>query len=80
MLMSRTTLVIDGQKLLDHDLNEWQNRPPESLAHLIKPGAQTSPVLKTAMIALADALLTHTPIRVEATTCADGYDIRVRTP
>lgn len=76
----RTTLVIDGQTLLDHELGEWQNRPPESLAHLIKPGAQASPVLKTAMIALADALMANQPIHVEATTYPDGYDLKVRRP
>lgn len=76
----RTTLVIDGKTLLDHELSEWQNRPPESLTHLIKPGTPASPVLKTAMIALADALLTNQPIHVEAVTLPDGFDIRVRRP
>lgn len=71
------TLTLNERVLLDADLQEWQQKPPESLAQYLKPGPG-QPWVKPAMVVLADAALANQPVTIHVTTREYGFDIQVR--
>lgn len=62
------TLTLNERVLLDAELEEWRQKPPESLAEYIKPGASSQSWVKPAMIVLADAALAGHPVVIRVTT------------
>lgn len=75
--MAKAIIVVDGEKLLDADLTEWRQKPPEQFAELIRCDPQRRPWMKAILVALSDALLTDTAISIEATTTVNGWRMGV---
>ena len=75
--MSHATIIINGRKLLDDDLDEYRQTPPETFRNLIKPGRPPEPHMKAAMIALTDALLAQQPIHIDIETWEHGWTMNV---
>jgi hypothetical protein len=69
------TLVLNERTLLDAELEEWRQQPPESLAQYLKPGVKSQPWVKPAMIVLADAALAGNPVIIRVTTDGVRTDI-----
>lgn len=75
--MSRVHLAVDGEVVFDDTLDEWKFTPPDYFRDAIKPDAKPEPWLKAIMIVMADAALTNSSVRIEATT-GSTWSIRVQ--
>lgn len=71
-------LTVDGRTLLDDNLDNWQQRPPEQLQELIKPGRKPQPWLQAALITLADAAMNNMPVEIHVKTHIAGWTIKVQ--
>ena len=69
-------LTFNERILLDHDLRDWQQRPPEELKSYLKPGPEW-PWIKPAMIVLADAALANASVNIHITTTERGWNMEV---
>lgn len=70
--MTHVRVTIDGTKMLDDNLGDWQARPPEFLKRLVQPASKPEPHLKAVGITMADALLTGQDVAIEVVTEDDG--------
>ncbi len=77
--MPHATVIIDGHTMLDANLDEWHQTPPQQFADLIK-GGTPQPWMKPIMLALTDALIQNNSIHIEATTGPDCWQLNVATP
>ena len=78
--MPSSVLTVDGQTRLDTDLTleVWAPQRPEALTDLVAAAKNRSePYLKSALLALMDALTTHTPVQITINTRADGWTMTV---
>ena len=75
--MPHATLIVDGYKHLDDDLEEWHQAPPEFLASLMRPGARPEPYLKAAALALVEAIHHQQPVTITITTRPTGWTMSV---
>jgi hypothetical protein len=75
-----TTLTLNGRTLLNDNLDQWQQRPPQQLQELIKPGHKPQPWIQAALITLADAAMNSQPIEIHITTKPTGWTINVQHP
>lgn len=75
--MSHAVLIVDGQTLLDHQLDQW-HQPPPQFADLIKPGSSQQPWMTAAMTVLAQYLIKDQPITVTVTTHPTGWHMHVQ--
>lgn len=74
-------LTLNGRALLDDELDEWQQKPPEAMLEYLKPGPQAQPWVKPAMITLADAALASRPVEIHVTTGEGGmFAMKVLLP
>lgn len=71
--MSHALITVDGLTLLDAELDQWQERPPEQFADLIKPGHTPMPWMRATLVVLMDALLHNQPIRIHIRTYPSGF-------
>lgn len=71
-------LTVNERVLLDADLKEWQQKPPEALMEYLKPGGTTQPWVKPAMIILADAALADRPVTIHVVTKDTQWSINVQ--
>jgi hypothetical protein len=65
-------VIVDGNTILNDELGDWQTRPPESLAYMIKPGYTPKPWMKALLVVMADAALTEESMRFEVNTSSRG--------
>lgn len=68
----RMRVIVDGNTILNDELGDWQRKPPESLAHMIRPGYTPKPWMKALLVVLADAALTEESTRFEVNTSSRG--------
>lgn len=65
-------VIVDGNTILNDELGDWQRKPPDALAHMIRPGYKPKPWMKALLVAMADATLTEQPTRFEINTASRG--------
>ncbi len=70
--MSHAILTVNGRTLLNDNLSDWQQQPPEAIKQLLNPKTTPTAWAKPAMIALADAALLNQAIRIDITTYPGG--------
>lgn len=75
--MSRIRLTIDGDTIMDGDLGQWQNKPPESLTQHLDPTANLQPWAKAAMLAIVQAALEKRDTAITVTTRDRGWTLDV---
>jgi hypothetical protein len=75
--VSRVTVIIDGETILDEDLYQWQQKPPAFLAELADRKTRPAPHLKAIGIALVDALIAQKPVTIDACTDILGWTMTV---
>jgi hypothetical protein len=68
----RMRVIVDGNTILNDELGDWQTRPPEALAYMIKPGYVPKPWMKALLVVMADAALNEQSTRFEITTSSRG--------
>jgi hypothetical protein len=75
--MSRATVIIDGETLLDQDLNQWQQQPPSFLAELADRKTKPAPYMQAVSVALAGALIRSLPVTIDVRTDHLGWAMTV---
>lgn len=75
--MSRIRLTIDGDTIMDGDLGQWHNKPPESLTQHLNPAANPQPWAKAAMLAIVQAALEKRDVVIVVTTRDGGWTLDV---
>ncbi len=77
--MSRATVILDGETVLDQDLNgnQWQQQPPEFLAELADRKTKPAPHLQAVGIALVNALIRQASVTIDVRTDILGWTMTV---
>lgn len=82
-------LTLNGRTLLNHPLEEWQERPPEALLKLLDPNCSplprdpnsiTLPWMKAAILFLADAAMQNVSVEIHVLTSDIGFNLAVQYP
>jgi hypothetical protein len=82
--MSYAHITIDGNTILDGNLNQWTHKPPTELAKYLTPIAQHQPHATThqpginaLLLAFATAAKTGQDFIADLTNTPDGYTLTV---
>lgn len=70
MATSHMRIIVDGNTILNDELGDWERKPPEALAYMIRPGYMPKPWMKALLVVLADAVLNEQPTRFEINTAS----------
>lgn len=76
--MAKCRVKINGKILLDTDLDQWQQRPPEFIANMLKPGHRPEPAMLSLMGALTDAATRNVPFDAVLDTFPASWKLQVR--
>jgi hypothetical protein len=80
MPLMHARLIIDGQDIINAQLQPGQPQPPEFLAKLINPHAKHEPHMMAAGLALTNAIMTNQDITITVDTRPTGWRMLVHTP
>jgi hypothetical protein len=75
--MAHVTVTIDGQIAMDDDTGEWTSEPPQLITQQLAPNAKPAVWMETIMRLVLKAAMTGTPVTVEVTTHANGWEMTV---
>lgn len=64
--MSHVRVIVNGETLLDEDLDAWQATPPDAFKDALKPGAKPEPWMTAILVTMADAALRGISVTIEA--------------
>lgn len=75
--MSRATVIVDGETVMDEDLTQWQQRPPSFLAELADRKTKPAPHMQAVGVALASALIRSLAVTIDVRTDQLGWVMTV---
>lgn len=78
--MPHMTLTLNGVALLDGQLDDWKQQPPEAMLQYLKPeSGHTQPWVRPTMVAFADAALMQRDVEIHVQTREGGaaYSVSV---
>lgn len=78
--MSQTTLIVDGETLLNQNLNQYTPQPPQFLAQLAAhktKNTKPQPHLQAALTAILHAIQTQQDTTITITTHTNGWNMEV---
>ena len=70
--MTHARLVIDGKTVMDEEMGEWEQRPPEFFKRVMTPGQRQEPHLKAVAIILAESLLAGQDVSIDVAATEIG--------
>ena len=76
--MPRYVITVDGDRILDKDLNQYQRQDPDVMRKFLKPGAQQDPWSMAVLAVFIKAMTDGLPVGINITTAPDGqWDMHV---
>jgi hypothetical protein len=75
--MSYARITIDGDTILDTNLNQTSPTPPAELAKLLTPQARSQPGMNALLLAFATAAKNKQNITIDLTNHPHGYQLTV---
>lgn len=76
-MMAHTRITIDNNVVLNSDLGDWQQQPPDFVQAQLRPGAKPQPWMKALLVTMAEAAATDQPLTANITTRAGGWTLAV---
>lgn len=78
--MTHMTVTIDGEKVIDGDLGEWNSNPPEILRDQLAANATPKPWMRCLLMVIADTAMSGVDTAVVIATSQSGWTLEVTGP
>lgn len=73
-------VVVDGDTVLDGDLDGWTEAGPEAIQAALKPGAKRDPWMTAILFEVAQAVASNEGRTIHVTTMTRSWTLTVETP
>lgn len=78
--MPHMLVVVDGDTLLDGDLDAWSKAAPESIQAALRPGVQPQAWMRAILLEVAQAAAANEDRTIKVTTMTNSWTLTVETP
>ena len=75
-MIPHMVITVNERVVLDADLKDWQQQPPETLKQYLKPGPEY-PWIKPVMVVLADSALANMSVNIHVRTGEGRWTMEV---
>lgn len=77
--MTHVRVTVDGQRMMDDNLGNWEARPPEFLKRMVTPGGpKPEPHIIAIGLVISDAVLTGKDVAIDVQTADDSWTMAVQ--